>query len=198
MKNVSKAILKLLKDKINSRCQKDKTREDAEQKHLGMTPCFGKGFTLIELLVVVLIIGILSAVALPQYRVAVEKARYTQLMVLVKAFDDAEKIYYMANGTYTLDFDDLDYQPPAGYQKSGNFITWDNGKLKCTLGDGTKDAEGKLIPTIYCASDSATYYKSSDAGLVCGAKNEIGHKVCKSFGGTLYHQTSNITYYKLP
>ncbi len=67
-----------------------------------------KAFTLIELLVVVLIIGILSAIALPQYQKAVAKTRYATLKHLVQSIYEAEQVYYLGNGEYTIEFDALD------------------------------------------------------------------------------------------
>jgi prepilin-type N-terminal cleavage/methylation domain-containing protein len=72
-----------------------------------------QAFTLIELLVVVLIIGILTAVALPQYMRAVEKTRAMQALAVVKTIGDAQEIYYMANGVYADNLDDLGIDVPG-------------------------------------------------------------------------------------
>ena len=72
-----------------------------------------QAFTLIELLVVVLIIGILAAVALPQYQKVVEKARATEGLVMLKAIATANKAYYMANGEYATDIEALDIDVPG-------------------------------------------------------------------------------------
>ncbi len=70
-----------------------------------------RGFTLIELLVVVLIIGILAAVAVPQYQKAVAKARTTEALAMLKALVQAEEVYFLSNGEYTNDIQLLDVQP---------------------------------------------------------------------------------------
>lgn len=71
-------------------------------------------FTLIELLVVVLILGILTAIALPQYQKAIERTRNARLLATLDTFVKAQKMYYLEHGTYATTFDQLDVPAPTG------------------------------------------------------------------------------------
>ena len=71
------------------------------------------GFTLIELLVVVLIIGILAAIALPQYQKAVERSRMAEALQVLGDWANAQSIYYMQHNAFTEDINDGDISIPA-------------------------------------------------------------------------------------
>ena len=96
-----------------------------------------KGFTLIELLVVVLIIGILSAVALPQYTKAVEKSRATEAITLLGNLANAEEIYKMSTGSYTTDLSLLDIQLPGVGSSTVSTVNTKNFKITATAASAT-------------------------------------------------------------
>ena len=74
-----------------------------------------KGFTLIELLVVVLIIGVLAAVALPQYMKTLEESRASEAVQVLSSVRRDQERYYLSNLEYTNDWDKLDVSFPLTF-----------------------------------------------------------------------------------
>ena len=99
-------------------------------------------FTLIELLVVVLIIGILAAVAVPQYKKAVLKSRFSTLYPIAQSLAQGQESYYLNQGEYAEDLAALDVSVP------GN----SSGKTT-TLQDGTQVKLGVEENHIYVRAD---------------------------------------------
>ncbi len=145
------------------------------------------GFTLIELLVVVLIIGILAAVALPQYQKAVLKSRLATVMHLVKTIHEAQEVYYLANGKYTNQIEDLDIELPEATRTSspgGNtWLTWNNGQYRVAIETSLVSGAVRNKEGDYDLQYQQYYSHSVGKNeILCAAFDNVAKSVCQGFG----------------
>ena len=162
------------------------------------------GFTLIELLVVVLIIGILAAVALPKYQVAVAKTKTSLAIFQLAQIMQAQERYFMDTGKYSPDLEVLDITVPVSED-----YTFSCGSASCYQGCTAMPKNWGKLPRIrmgpkndprQCANSITALLDRwmCDANTLDANEEVFTSKVCKSLGGEYLTTATMGQEYKLP
>ena len=153
-------------------------------------------FTLIELLVVVLIIGILAAMAMPQYFKAVERSRMAEAVTLMDSLVKAQRRKWMQTNRYAGRFEGLDVSPKGAtgqsYYTKGDPQTGAGGngfEIFLVMSDFT--ASGVLASRMVDGNDRhpslqyqyALNRDNQSDNTTCFGLNQAGRELCADFCG---------------
>ena len=155
-----------------------------------------KGFTLIELLVVVLILGILAAMAMPQYFKAVERSRMSEAVSLMGNIAQAQQRKYLQINKYATKYTGLDVSPKGStgstYHTKGSPTDGGGNGFAITLATGTgNDAydKGNVVATREPQTGGTLQYNYvlsryyANSGTSCRGTDANGKALCADFCG---------------
>ena len=151
------------------------------------------GFTLIELLVVVLIIGILAAMAMPQYFKAVERSRMAEAITIMDSIVKAQRRKFMQTNHYARHFQGLDVSPKGAsgtrYFTKGDPQTGAGGngfRIYISRANGAVSAARMFngntsAPSLQYQYTLGRYYQGDN--VECVGINQAGMELCADFCG---------------